>query len=160
MLFVKQNNFIAKQINPLYLNWIISESEHEGDNYFAANIRALRMQIDTSYHYLNPVWLPEDGELKMSKPGHKNIAASENTISISPNPANEYFIINYVIEEEIKQATAEIYDVLGKKINTINITSKTNQQLIKCADYINGQYYCIIKNNNKIVNTIKFNVTH
>ena len=26
------------------------------------------------------------------------------------------------------------------------------------ANYVSGQYYCIIRNNNKIVNTIKFNI--
>ncbi len=27
-------------------------------------------------------------------------------------------------------------------------------------DYVNGQYYCIVRNNNKIISTVKFNVTH
>ena len=159
---LKNEGYIYENMDSELRNWIIATTESPEYNSYTANARALRLQYDTSYHFTEPVWLPEDGELKMSKPSkNKPITnAVTNKMSISPNPASDYFIVSYVLETTPINASLEIYDAMGKKMEIIPIVLAKAEKLIHCNAYAKGMYHCILRNNGQIAASSKFNVTH
>ena len=141
-------------------SWLKTATDNIEDDVYTANARALRLQYDTAYHYSEPVWLPEDGELKMTKPYNKTVAKpiTTNNLSISPNPANDYTIISYTLETAPQNASIEIYDAMGKKMDIFPIVLAKEQKLINCNTYSKGMYHCILRNDGQIIASAKFNV--
>ena len=159
----KNDGYNYENMDSELKNWIISTTENnEINSYYIANVRALRMLYDTSYHYYEPVMLPEDDELKMSKPIKSKpiTAAVINKMSISPNPANDYFIVSYELEAAAQNASLEIYDAMGKKMGVYTVVLAKAEKLINCSAYAKGMYHCILRNNGQIIASSKFNVTH
>ncbi|MEI8231473.1 MAG: T9SS type A sorting domain-containing protein [Actinomycetes bacterium] len=73
---------------------------------------------------------------------------------VFPNPAQNE--INF-ITDETKQKSVHVFDVTGRKIDALGIT--TNQTSINTSAYANGLYtYSIIGNDNAVVSRGKFSI--
>ncbi len=86
-----------------------------------------------------------------------NNALDYSEFSISPNPANDYIYIKYVLKSN-DDATISITSMDGKEIKSIFIL-KTNKdincQKIETSNLLPGMYFCtLITNNIKITNKL------
>ena len=75
-----------------------------------------------------------------------------NNMDIYPNPADNFFLINYKLVDEIKGSFIVIYDLLGKIV--IEIPVKDNNGIIKIdkAQLSGSSYYCcVLINNNSVI---------
>jgi len=107
-------------------------------------------------------WLSIDGFAYFPYPkkslGYDN---SDNTVSISPNPANDKILLslNLSIDENYR---IQIYDIIGNLVyNEMNEFSNANNKVsIETRNWNNGVYYLLINSNE--INLIKkvFIVNH
>lgn len=85
-----------------------------------------------------------------------NVSVADNInnsvfLNIYPNPANETVNINYKLPENSKQAVANIYNMMGKKVGSYDINNKYGTLRIDLSNLPNGLYFFnIIVNNNTI----------
>ncbi len=79
-----------------------------------------------------------------------NNATAENSIRVYPNPASDY--LTFAISSDILSSTKsiEIYDALGKLVNTVLVSSEQIQ--INVSDLARGVYTCrIVNTTNQII---------
>ena len=50
--------------------------------------------------------------------------------NLAPNPANDFFILDYSFDATPEQASLLIYDVIGRKIDEIALKAISEQKLI------------------------------
>jgi hypothetical protein len=106
--------------------------------------RAIRLHYDENYTYEEPIYKDEENqELKMASIPKTN-KAQQNTsqvFTISPNPANEYFIAEYT-NTNAKEIVIQIFDIQGRLQLTQTLKNTTNQAVIDVNKLINGTYHC------------------
>lgn len=102
------------------------------------------------------IMLVDDLAFSGSVPASINTVSLPNVnISAFPNPANES--INFSISNIKNVKTLNIYDILGKKVKSIEITSA--QLTVSTEDLNNSLYfYQVADRNNNIISTGKFSV--
>jgi len=153
---LKNNGY--ENLRPEELEWIITTSEDENAIY-NGNAKAIRLKYEEDYQYHEPIFYPEEEEIRMAK--RKPVLAIKESLSASPNPANEFTIISYNITDiQLSNAVIEVYDVMGHLLNSVNLKSLSGEQLFNCTTFISGQYLCKLINNGKLISTVKFNVIH
>jgi len=84
-----------------------------------------------------------------------------NPISVNklyPNPANNVLNLEYTISDG--EATAEIYNVIGKKVRSIELNASESQKTIETSAFPNGIYYIRYFANGKAQATDKFIINH
>jgi len=81
-------------------------------------------------------------------------------MKVFPNPANDYFIVSYALDAAPINASLEIYDAMGKKMEVFTVVLAKSEKLINCSAYAKGMYHCILRSNGQITASSKFNVTH
>jgi hypothetical protein len=72
------------------------------------------------------------------EPYQKN---NENILKVFPNPAQNYFTIEYKIDETANSAEIEMLDITGKKLRIIPLYDKQNQIVIETKEIQTGIYY-------------------
>ena len=64
--------------------------------------------------------------------------------TVYPNPAIDYFIIEYALgeKENAKNISIALFDDAGTKIMNFDVETQANQILIECEDWKEGVYWC------------------
>jgi hypothetical protein len=94
----------------------------------------------------------------MSKPERKVNPNANNLMKAFPNPATDYFIVEFNITEAVKGASLEVTDMMNRKLESIAISTAKGQTMIKTSAYAKGIYHCYLINNGKIVSQTKITV--
>ena len=120
--------------------------------------RALRLQFDEKFVYNEPIYTYEDETLKMAKPIRKTHKAlsNESYMKINPNPADEFIIISYNINDAINRLRLFITDASGKTIIEKELYKAKDQQMQTVKNYAKGNYICTLFNNGKPIKSVKF----
>ena len=122
--------------------------------------KAIQMQVDTSFHYNEPIYVNDDIQEARSKVNTKIINKPKNTqetINIYPNPAKDYLIVDYRNNSLAKEILIEITDMQGRLQLKKLLNVKSTQNLIDIHNFVNGLYNFTIfvdgkqKATNKIV---------
>lgn len=74
-------------------------------------------------------------------------AESQLAIRIYPNPASNNINLVLNTNEDLKEATVELFDISGRKISSEKINEKTLS--IDVSDLGNGMYFIVVENNGK-----------
>jgi len=82
-------------------------------------------------------------------------SSSDIQFKVYPNPAKDYFIIDYFLLEGNTSAIIGINDITGKLVKNINIHDKQNQIVVETKDLQSGIYYISLMTNNSISKTVK-----
>ena len=90
--------------------------------------------------YQEPIILPRYQLEKMKKPS-KKIVLNENILKVYPNPAQNYFTVEYKLSETAGSAVIEMLDITGKILKQFKLYDKQNQILIETKDLLAGIYY-------------------
>ncbi len=85
-------------------------------------------------------------------------AKCNNLLKVFPNPAKDYFIVEYILTAEINHAVIEIVDAMGRKLQSIALTNRKDQILIKTNALSSGLYNCIMLNNGKVISQTKITI--
>ena len=131
----------------------------EHDRYFtSANARSILSLIDTNFVYQEPIYLPdENNKLKMSRP-IKQLKQENNILKVFPNPAKEFFIVDYQINDNMKNSRLELIDATGRIVQIIELKTTKGQTMIKTENMAKGLYHCYLLNNDAIVTQTKITV--
>ncbi|MCK5839407.1 MAG: T9SS type A sorting domain-containing protein, partial [Bacteroidales bacterium] len=78
-----------------------------------------------------------------------------SSLSLFPNPADDYFIIEYAIAHSYEQAVIVIHNMNGKLVRNFYIKGKQNQVVIPTGDLNNGVYIVSLYINNKLEDSKK-----
>jgi len=155
---IKSDNFRYGDLSQQELDWIYLTSEND-DAPYSGNAKAIRMMYEDNYEYYEPVYYPNEEEMRKAK--HKPGETISKSLILMPNPAKDYTIVNYSISEILTaEACIEIYDALGRMQSRTPISRQSGEELIDCSQMGNGSYLLILKNNGKTINKAKFVVTH
>ncbi len=116
------------------------------------------VQQDTMYQSLWLVKIDSNGCLQ---PGCNNVGIEEikyqkqESLNVYPNPAQDYFIVEYDITDKLSQAVVEINDITGHKIQDVLLNTNKGQKLINTKQFAKGIYICCLKNNGKNIGQSK-----
>ena len=126
----------------------LAETEDGLPNMLA---KAIRLQNDTNFYYNEPIVFPDTTLENRSKSTKvkKIVKKADNIMKVYPNPAKDYFIVEYNIIDKFDHATIEITDMLGHKIQEIVLNSSKGQKIINTTTFTKGIYNCCVKNNGK-----------
>ena len=75
-----------------------------------------------------------------------------------PNPATDYFIIEFNITERLNNARLEIIDATGRKLQSIELKIAKGQKMILTKEMAKGLYHCYLINNGKIISKCKISI--
>ena len=78
-------------------------------------------------------------------------------IKVQPNPAKDYIIVEYELEQQAN-VTVEINDISGILKFSKNTTGKQDQQLVDTRNWKAGIYIVSLKINGKLIESIKFTI--
>ena len=99
---------------------------------------------------------PTNLNLEYAKPPvHNQPIVTENTVKVYPNPAKDHFVVEYNVVNDLNNATIDVVDMLGHKMQSNKLTAKTGQITINTGSYAKSMYVCFLKNNGKIISKTK-----
>jgi len=86
---------------------------------------------------------------------------AQNTISISPNPADQYIQLEYELLFSKRNTVMNIYDQLGRKVSTYTIGTNTQGvEILDTRKLVAGLYIVDVVQEGKQVISGKFIVQH
>ena len=155
--YLRDNNNDCGKLSEEQKNKLYHLAENDR-NYTSANARFLLKLIDSNYVYQEPIYLPdENNKLKMSRP-IKQLKQENNLLKVFPNPAKEFFIVDYQINDNMKNTRLELIDATGRKVQIIELKTAKGQTMIKTENMAKGLYHCYLYNNNAIVMHTKITI--
>jgi len=81
---------------------------------------------------------------------------SEHKLLIYPNPANDYVTIDYTVSKsDAADLSIIITDILGKEVHQEKLSYSQDEIVISTNRLPQGQYFCMLKSGNNILNTNK-----
>ena len=105
--------------------------------------------------YREPVYLPEEDPNTRSVKNRINPFANEEIFVVYPNPANNYFYLEYKVENSDSPLLLIITDMLGKTIYIKELVNLRDIVIIRTDDFIEGQYtVSLLRQNSRIGNSI------
>ena len=112
--------------------------------------------------YNEPVYFPMALNSSVSEiiPFKEINLHKQSFISLFPNPAGNYFILEYHIEQVYDKAILMIHDINGKLIKTILIKGEQDQIVIPIGEINNGVYVVSLYINSEIIDSEKITVLH
>jgi hypothetical protein len=135
----------------------IADNQKGIEAVYARNLLLDLKQLD----YEEPILLPD--MLKSSKAQDEyNVLmgkASEapGYIRVQPNPARDYIIIEYELEQDIA-ATIGINDISGNIKYSVNKNNQKDQITVDTRNWKPGIYIASLKINGKLVESVKFTI--
>ena len=128
------------------------------DNLPSMLAKAIRMQIDTSFHYDEPIYVADtlQTKSKIIKKTNKPLNTTE-TLNMYPNPSKDYVIVDYRNNTPTKEVLLVITDMQGRLQKKMLLNVKFSQNLVDVHNFVNGMYNFTIfvdgkqKASNKIV---------
>lgn len=110
--------------------------------------------------YQEPIILPDTSLKSTKKNKYRGVKQSQNgsRLKVYPNPANDYFIVDYRLDNTFSQATIIIHDVTGKIVKSYSAPGKRNQVILPTADLVTGLYIITLDIEGIRVDSGKINV--
>ena len=125
----------------------------QNDNLLAGTYARNLLVFFGKMQYQEPILLPDPNEksspAEMEQTMRKNTLTETPVLSIFPNPAMEYFIASYRIEEN--NGILEIRDGHGRTVQSNTLSGTVNQQVIPLKGVSNGLYHIVLKVNGKTI---------
>lgn len=147
-----------QQLTPQEISTIAALAAHDHTRA-AMYCKNILLAVDENYAYKEPIIKAQSGSnarINNSKQEQTDILNTK--VAVYPNPANEYLIVEYQLEQNESENLLSIYDAAGKVIYTLVITDSQNQLLLDTRNYKTGIYTCIFSMNGKTISTAKFNI--
>ena len=113
------------------------------------------LMLNGASDYREPVYLPEEDPNQRNAWLNKSGTNSEDNFKVYPNPAGDYFYVEYQLDGENAQLLLVITDVLGKTVLTKELKHLQDVVIVRTDGFIEGQYsISILRKNSRIGNAI------
>lgn len=110
--------------------------------------------------YQEPIILP-DTSLKSTKRDRYRgvkLPLKKTFLTVYPNPAKDYFVVEYHLESTPTNGFITMYDITGKNVGSVSVTGKQNQIIIPTNNIQSGIYLLILEINNEKLEPIKVTI--
>ncbi|MBN2175052.1 MAG: T9SS type A sorting domain-containing protein, partial [Bacteroidales bacterium] len=125
---------------------------------YARNVLLALDQMD----YEEPILLPDILKSAIAQDEYNTLISKINEapgyLRIKPNPAKDYVIVEYELEQETA-ASIEINDITGNLKNRLNAFNKQDEIMLNTQDWKPGIYIATLKINGKLIESVKFTIT-
>jgi hypothetical protein len=116
------------------------------------------------YIYNEPILIDGVGGGKMlfgiGKSTKNQPECSDIQFKVYPNPANNYFLIDYLLIDETTNAKIEIVDISGKRLQSFKLNDQQNQLVIETKGIKNGIYFVYLIDNGAIMKQAKLTIVN
>ncbi len=135
---------------------LILEEYAEKHNITAGKARTL-LALNGRF-YEEPVYFPEPAveERRIQENEPETLEISENVLLVYPNPAREYFTVEYAIAKDIENLYLVIINTLGDEVYKRPLSYTQDQIIVPTEQLPTGQYFCNIQVNDVVLKTDKF----
>jgi hypothetical protein len=126
--------------------YILADKAKNQADIYAINV----LRMTDNYKYIEPIIIPAKGknlQFNGKQPEFQSLN-SDIQLKVYPNPAGDYFVIDYRFSENSSGTLLEIKDLTGKIVRNFVISDLQNQILIETKDFKSGMYYVQLLNNN------------
>lgn len=111
-------------------------------------------------NYYEPMVLPDpykSAKVVPQRPG-QIVTGNKTWFKLFPNPAYDYFIVEYEMEQPVFEAFFKVTDVLGREIKKISVSKQYNQLVINTTSLKEGVYFVVFEVNGDMRYTAKLTV--
>ena len=119
------------------------------------------------YYYVTGFFNSFDGRstqpivrLKGLTSGVASVKNNEPNISVYPNPANDYIMFSYIIEDKNDKIKLVLQDIAGRQIFIKDLEASSQIYNFDTKDLLNGMYFYSIKHRGSILKSGKVVVQH
>jgi len=84
--------------------------------------------------------------------------AERISLTVYPNPANDYFIIRYELDNSYAEAVILITDMAGRNVKEFNVIATRDYLIVPTSEFNNGMYVVKLILNGKETGTQKINI--
>jgi len=114
-----------------------------------------RLINDNIITYNEPVYLPVFLKIAPFYPANSRSEDNEYLMKIFPNPADDYFILEYDLSENIETSYILVFNIMGKKYDLIFLENTHTQKIISSSKYSSGMYLIQLYIGNALITTEK-----
>ncbi len=87
--------------------------------------------------------------------GIENLSEYVRISNAYPNPANQAFQIDYSFDKNYSEASLELYNTLGARVNAISIHDMSGKVIVDTKDLANGVYFYTFRVDQQVISTKK-----
>lgn len=123
---------------------------------FARNLLSATGKIT----YNEPVFIGEDNLKSTKREKYRGVKppADIPRLKVYPNPATDYFIVEYHLGSEVGNNILTISDVDGRIISSYLLNNAQDQVVIPALSLLPGVYILSLKDHNLIIETLKMTI--
>jgi hypothetical protein len=135
---------------------------YENETNLAATLALNILRQNGLIDYQEPYILPDD-ELKSSsvqilESGKNNLSSTE-ILNVYPNPANDYLVCEYQLDNSVEKASISIVQSgSAKAVFSTTLQSNQDALIIDLADFKQGNYIVMLLADGKSVATVSVNI--
>lgn len=126
---------------------------------YARNLLHFLDSLEAGPYYLLPC-----GQLKAAEQGELHDVVSADSrkplVKIYPNPAHNYFIVEFRLKEKPSIRSISVYSSNGQMVFNSTLNAKENHTLVNTSSWPGGIYYVKCSSDNGFVHTDKIVVTN
>ena len=89
------------------------------------------------------------GSLKRSRTMNDATGASNDNLTVYPNPATDRLVISH--ESSLKGATVSVVDLHGRTLQQLRMTEESTEVVFNVGDLQDGIYLIVVKNENNLI---------
>ena len=108
--------------------------------------------------YREPVYFPEEDISTRGVKSSNNFLPTNNYVNIYPNPADEYFYVEYKLPNEETPLYLTVFDVLGKAIFQQKLAAKQDVVIISTDKLGSGSFTLCISNSKSVIISRNFTI--
>ena len=129
------------------------------DNPSLPGLYARNMLVNVGeFSYEEQVFLPNS--LKVSPIWHsRNIRKTDSKLHVFPNPARNYFTIEYSVDKYYKDTWLILTDISGKHIKSIDVKGTKNQIIVPVQNIPSGIYVLQLFANDNLLESKKISIS-
>ena len=111
-------------------------------------------------NYQEPIILPDTNLKSGYKQKFKGVQelVEASFITVFPNPANDYFVVKFKLEQLFEPGLLNLYDENGKIVKSLTFTGKQDQLIFPASNITPGVYILAIESGNKRLDTVKITI--
>lgn len=86
----------------------------------------------------------------------KELSTDDIVLSIHPNPATDYLVVNYTFRNDLDNVKLNFYNVLGKKVMTKNLKGDSGNIKLNVEAMNAGVYFYSVEGSGSVIRTERF----
>ena len=118
------------------------------------------LMLNGASDYREPVYFPEEDISTRGVKSSNNFLPTNNYVNIYPNPADEYFYVEYKLPNEETPLYLTVFDVLGKAIFQQKLAAKQDVVIISTDKLGSGSFTLCISNSKAVIISRNFTIRH